>query len=216
MRDKLVKNNLAMNIYLLYSSNKMQEIFSKINFFKETTLEEAFVTIVEDKYIIEHNLDYTKTNCIVFTEHRNELHIKDTVIVKEKERMVKIIDYFTFFFSLKHVFDLNLILLKLGFKPGNKSFNYILYFGYRYYNRKINDNTKIKNIYAEIALFFNVSVESVAKAINRDFINVNLDTDFKNMDLSRAENYIYNFVILNKSVKAFLFSLLNYYLSKYK
>lgn len=216
MRDKLVKNNLAMNIYLLYSSNKMQEIFSKINFFKETTLEEAFVTIVEDKYIIEHNLDYTKTNCIVFTEHRNELHIKDTVIVKEKERMVKIIDYFTFFFSLKHVFDLNLILLKLGFKLGNKSFNYILYFGYRYYNRKINNNTKIKNIYAEIALFFNVSVESVAKAINRDFINVNLDTDFKNMDLSRAENYIYNFVILNKSVKAFLFSLLNYYLSKYK
>ena len=105
MRDKLVNNNLAMNIYLLYSSNKMQEIFSKINFFKETTLEEAFVTIVEDKYIIEHNLDYTKTNCIVFTEHRNELHIKDTVIVKEKERMVKIIDYFTFFFSLKHVFD---------------------------------------------------------------------------------------------------------------
>lgn len=50
MRDKLVNNNLAMNIYLLYSSNKMQEIFSKINFFKETTLEEAFVTIVEDKY----------------------------------------------------------------------------------------------------------------------------------------------------------------------
>ena len=80
----------------------------------------------------------------------------------------------------------------------------------------LNNNTKIKNIYAEIALFFNVSVESVAKAINRDFINVNLDTDFKNMDLSKAENYIYNFVILNKSVKAFLFSLLNYYLSKYK
>ena len=71
----------------------------------------------------------------------------------------------------------------------------------------------IKNIYIEISIFFNVTKESVAKAINRDFINVNLETDYKNIDLSKKENRIYNFVILNKSVKAFLFSLINYYLS---
>ena len=116
-------------------------------------------------------------------------------------------------FSLKKSFKLNLILLKLGFKPSNKSFNYILYFGYQYCNRKINNNTKIKNIYSEIAIFFNVTTDSVAKAINRDFINVNLETDYQNIDLSKKENRIYNFVILNKTVKVFLFSLINYYLS---
>lgn len=74
-------------------------------------------------------------------------------------------------------------------------------------------NTKIKNIYSEIAIFFNVTTDSVAKAINRDFINVNLETDYQNIDLSKKENRIYNFVILNKTVKVFLFSLINYYLS---
>jgi len=56
VRDKLVNNNLAMNIYLLYSSNKMQEIFSKINFFKETTLEEAFVTQCSSYFIQNYEL----------------------------------------------------------------------------------------------------------------------------------------------------------------
>lgn len=58
-----------------------------------------------------------------------------------------------------------------------------------------------------------MTTDSVAKAINRDFINVNLETDYQNIDLSKKENRIYNFVILNKTVKVFLFSLINYYLS---
>ena len=62
-------------------------------------------------------------------------------------------------------------------------------------------------------MFFNVTEESVAKAINRDFININLETDFHNLDLSKKENRIYNFIILNKCVKAFMFSLINYYLT---
>lgn len=206
-------NNESMNVYFLCSNNKIKNIFSRVNFFKQTTLEEAFVTLIEDKYLNEHDIKYTNKNCIVFAVQNDELYIKDTFIVSDEERMSRIIDYFTFFFSLKRSFKFNLVLLKLGLKPSNKSFNYILYFGYQYYNRKINNNSKIKNIYAEIALFFNVTEESVAKAINRDFININLETDFHNLDLSKKENRIYNFIILNKCVKAFMFSLINYYLT---
>ena len=209
----MIKDNKGMNVYFLYSSNGIQNIFSKVNFFKQTSLEDSFLTLVEDKYIASNNLNYAKNNCIIFSSENGDLYIKKSIIIQNKERMLKIIDYFTFFFSLKKSFKLNLILLKLGFKPSNKSFNYILYFGYQYCNRKINNHTKIKNIYVEISIFFNVTKESVVKAINRDFINVNLETDYKNIDLSKKENRIYNFVILNKSVKAFLFSLINYYLS---
>ena len=209
----MIKDNKGMNVYFLYSSNGIQNIFSKVNFFKQTSLEDYFLTLVEDKYIASNNLNYAKNNCIIFSGENGDLYIKKSIIIENKERMLKIIDYFRFFFSLKKSFKLNLILLKLGFKPSNKSFNYILYFGYQYCNRKINNHTKIKNIYVEISIFFNVTKESVAKAINRDFINVNLETDYKNIDLSKKENRIYNFVILNKSVKAFLFSLINYYLS---
>lgn len=201
-----------MNFYFLYSSNELQILFSKVNFFKQSSLEDSFFSIIEDKCFLDREFS-TKNNSIIFTNNNGDLHITKSIIIKNEERMMKIIDYFTFFFSLKKCFKLNLILLKLGFKPGNKSFNYILYFGYQYCNGKINNNTKIKNIYIEISLFFGVTKDSVAKAINRDFININLETDYKNIDLSKKENRVYNFVILNKSVKVFLFSLVNYYLS---
>ena len=118
----MIKDNKGMNVHFLCSNNRIQKIFSKVNFFKQTSLEDSFLTLVEDRYIIDNNLNYTNNNCIIFSSENDNLYIKNTIIVKNKERMLKIIDYFTFFFSLKKSFKLNLILLKLGFKPSNKSF----------------------------------------------------------------------------------------------
>ena len=100
----MIKDNKGMNVYFLYSSNGIQNIFSKVNFFKQTSLEDSFLTLVEDKYIASNNLNYAKNNCIIFSSENGDLYIKKSIIIQNKERMLKIIDYFAFFFSLKKIF----------------------------------------------------------------------------------------------------------------
>ena len=84
----MIKDNKGMNVYFLCSNNRIQKIFSKVNFFKQTSLEDSFLTLVEDRYIIDNNLNYTNNNCIIFSSENDNLYIKNTIIVKNKERML--------------------------------------------------------------------------------------------------------------------------------
>ena len=109
----MIKDNKGMNVYFLCSNNRIQKIFSKVNFFKQTSLEDSFLTLVEDRYIIDNNLNYTNNNCIIFSSENDNLYIKNTIIVKNKERMLKIIDYFTFFFFVKKIFQTKFNIIKI-------------------------------------------------------------------------------------------------------